>query len=239
MVKTFKALSLLLSYPTAEIQAAAADLKQALAREALVPAQLQGRLADLCDQLAKRDLIDLQERYVLLFDRTRSLSLHLFEHVHGQSRDRGQAMVDLMDLYARHGLTIAARELPDHLPLFLEFLSILPVDAARTHLAQIGHIVKAIAQRLDKRRSVYGAVFAALQALAAGRPSQGDLDALRDQPDDDPSDLMALDASWQDAPVTFGPPAAGMTAPGNACPAARATLALMDGGGAMRRSHDD
>ena len=69
------------------------------------------------------DLYDLQERYVLLFDRTRSLSLHLFEHVHGESRDRGQAMVDLKALYERHGLHMSSSELPDHLPLFLEFLS--------------------------------------------------------------------------------------------------------------------
>ena len=77
----------------------------------------------LLDELATGDLYDLQERYVLLFDRTRSLSLHLFEHVHGESRDRGQAMVDLKALYERHGLLMSSSELPDHLPLFLEFLS--------------------------------------------------------------------------------------------------------------------
>ena len=68
----------------------------------------------------------MQERYVLLFDRTRSLSLHLFEHVYGESRDRGQAMVDLKQLYEQHGLFMSSSELPDYLPLFLEFLSAVP-----------------------------------------------------------------------------------------------------------------
>ena len=238
MARTFKALSLLLSYPTEDIQAAAEDLTHALEVEALVPERSRQRLARLIDQLAKRDLIDLQERYVLLFDRTRSLSLHLFEHVHGQGRDRGQAMVDLMGVYERHGLTIQARELPDHLPLFLEFLSILPAGEAREFLSQIQHIVVAIKDRLRKRRSVYAAVFAALEELASGQPRQDDLDALRDQPDDDPRDLAALDQAWQDEAVTFGPGSAGMVAPGGACPAARATLARMDSGGKHEGSDD-
>ena len=238
MARTFKALSLLLSYPTDEIRASAEDLARVLEVEALIPEHTRQRLARLIDQIAKRDLIDLQERYVLLFDRTRSLSLHLFEHVHGQGRDRGQAMVDLMGVYQRHGLTIQARELPDHLPLFLEFLSILPTGQARGFLSQIQHIVTAIKDRLRKRRSVYAAVFSALEELASGPAKQGDLDALRDQPDDDPNDLAALDEAWEDEAVSFGPGSAGTAAPGGGCPAARATLARMEAGGKQGGSHD-
>ena len=122
MIRTFKILSLLLSYPTEEFQAAASELTAVLDQEALLPARMRPRLAALIDELATRDLYDLQERYIHLFDRTRSLSLHLFEHVHGESRDRGQAMIDLMELYEKAGLQIDAKELPDYLPLFLEFL---------------------------------------------------------------------------------------------------------------------
>ena len=131
MIRTFKVLSLLLTYPTAELKAAAPELAAALDAEALLPERLRARLAALIGEIAARDLYDLQERYVLLFDRTRSLSLHLFEHVHGEGRDRGQAMVDLIELYERGGLRLEAKELPDYLPLFLEFLSTRPFGEAQ------------------------------------------------------------------------------------------------------------
>ena len=126
MRRTLKVLSALLSYPTAELQAAVPEMRAALDREARLPQRNRDRLDRILDEIATGDLYDLQERYVLLFDRTRSLSLHLFEHVHGESRDRGQAMVDLKSLYERHGLLMSSSELPDHLPLFLEFLSTIP-----------------------------------------------------------------------------------------------------------------
>ncbi len=209
MTKTFKVLSLLLTYPTAELQSAAPALRDALAEDGLVlPAQITG-LGRLLDELERDDLYDLQERYVLLFDRTRSLSLHLFEHVYGESRDRGAAMVDLAQEYARRGLAIGARELPDFLPLFLEFLSTLPLAEARAWLAQTAHIIAALRQRLRKRRSSYAAVFKAIESLAKAPPSEAGLAALIPVEDDDPDDLEALDRAWEDAPVTFGPGAGG------------------------------
>ena len=166
MIRTFKVLSLLLSYPTEEIRAAASGFHDVIESEGLVPARFRKGLHDVIDEVAARDLYDLQERYILLFDRTRSLSLHLFEHVHGESRDRGQAMVDLMALYESHGLYIGAKELPDYLPLFLEFLATQPLPEARSLLAQPLHVVTALGERLRKRKSVYAAVFRALEALA-------------------------------------------------------------------------
>jgi nitrate reductase molybdenum cofactor assembly chaperone NarJ/NarW len=131
---TLKVLSALLTYPTAELLAAVPEMRAALDAEGRLPRRNRDRLDRLLEDLAIHDLYDLQERYVLLFDRTRSLSLHLFEHVHGESRDRGQAMVDLKSLYERHGLFMDSSELPDHLPLFLEFLSQIP-EAPRPKLA--------------------------------------------------------------------------------------------------------
>ncbi len=208
MAKTFKALSALLSYPTAELQAAVADLGGVIEHEGLVPPTARRQLALLMEDIATGDLMDLQERYVLLFDRTRSLSLHLFEHVHGESRDRGQAMIDLKALYEKNGLFIGSSELPDFLPLFLEFLSTRPAAEACETLAQPAHILAALAERLRKRRSFYEAVFRALTALAAVKPKSEEVLGLLAEADPDPTDLAALDAAWEDEPVTFGPGAA-------------------------------
>lgn len=209
MTNTFKALSVLLSYPTADLQEAADDIRDLLYGEKLAPAWVLLRLEPLLDDLKHQDLFELQERYVFLFDRTRSLSLHLFEHVHGESRDRGQAMVDLKTLFARGGLEIEARELPDHLPLFLEYLSTRPVEEARALLAEPLNVIAALRERLEKRGTPYAAIFRALEAIAGGETEKHALDELRAAPDDDPNDLEALDAAWEDQPVTFGPGEAG------------------------------
>ncbi len=205
MAKTFKALSLLLSYPTPELQANARELREVLAGEGIVSGRQRRTLHPLIEGIASGDLFDLQERYVLLFDRTRSLSLYLFEHVHGESRDRGQAMIDLKTLYETNGLSISATELPDFLPLFLEYLSTRPLGEAAETLGQTAHILAALAERLKKRGSPYEAVFRALVAIAAAKPKDEDIEELMQEPDPDPTDLAALDQAWEDEPVTFGP----------------------------------
>ena len=205
MAQTFKVLSALLSYPTAELKQAAPALKAALEAEALLPPRVATMVARLIDDLASHELTDAQERYVFLFDRTRSLSLHLFEHVHGESRERGQAMVDLLQLYERHGLFLTAREQPDYLPLFLEFLSTQPLGEARALLAQPLHIVSALVDRLRKRDSIYEGALRALEALAKDAGAADELVVLPEVAQDDPNDLAALDRAWADEPVTFGP----------------------------------
>ena len=163
---TFRILSALLRYPDEAVQRAAPEFAAALAEDGLLSAGQRAALRPLIGALASEDLLDLQERYVALFDRGRALSLHLFEHVHGESRDRGQAMVDLRDRYEREGLEIAAKELPDYLPLFLEYLSVLPSVQAREELAQPGVIVAALARRLDERASLYAPAMQVLAELA-------------------------------------------------------------------------
>lgn len=208
MKKTFKALSALLSYPDEALQNAAAELRNVIEEEALLPADDRRLLVSLIDEIATDDLYVLQERYVELFDRTRSLSLHLFEHVLGESRDRGQAMIDLKSLYEQNGLCLSATELPDYLPAFLEFLSTRPLADARRLLSQPAHILTALAERLHKRRSSYAAVFEALAALAVLAPDAPDVNVMPEGPDADPNDLAALDAQWEEEAVTFGPGAA-------------------------------
>jgi len=208
MRRTLKVLSALLRYPTAELQAAVPEMRAALDAEARLPRNGRDHLDRLLEEIAAHDLYDLQERYVLLFDRTRSLSLYLFEHVHGESRDRGQAMVDLKALYERHGLVMASGELPDYLPLFLEFLSEIPEAEAWELLDEVAHVLEAIHLRLRKRKVPYAAIFACAQALARAKPQTEVVAALLSEPDEDPNDLAALDAAWEEEEVTFGPGAA-------------------------------
>lgn len=203
MNRTLKIVSLLLSYPTQELQAEMPEIIDALKLEPLKTPQ-KIRLIKLAEDIAGLDLYDAQERYVYLFDRTRSLSLHLFEHVHGESRDRGQAMVDLKEMYDAQGLEIDAKELPDHLPVFLEFLSTRPDAEIREMLGQTLHILTAICERLKKRKSIYANAFRVLTGLAAGKPEKKLIDDLLGQPDDDPDDLEALDRIWEEEAVTFG-----------------------------------
>jgi nitrate reductase delta subunit len=205
MANVFKALSALLTYPTKDLQACTGGISEILDSEQGISRSVRDQLHRLLEELATGDLYDLQERYILLFDRTRSLSLHLFEHVHGESRDRGQAMVDLQNLYGEGGLEISAAELPDFLPLFLEFLATQPKARAHELLGQPVHILSALAERLRKRKSSYEAVFRALVALAAVKPSDEEIANLLGEPDPEPDDLAALDAAWEDEPVKFGP----------------------------------
>jgi nitrate reductase delta subunit len=158
---------------------------------------LHALLADF----AAHDLLDMQERYVELFDRGRATSLHLFEHVHGESRDRGQAMVDLNATYAQAGLELTANELPDYLPVLLEFLSLQPDAVARDMLADCAHIVRKIGEAVAKRESRYAGVFEAVLTLAGERGLGADAAsaAQRDRP---------LDEEWVEEPVIFGPAAA-------------------------------
>lgn len=218
---TYRVLSRLLSYPSAEMTAALPELRAVLARECLLDSRDLAALAPLLAELAEEPLLNLQERYVLLFDRSRSLSLHLFEHLHGESRDRGQALVDLAGLYAEQGLAIAERELPDYLPLFLEFLSLLPAREAAALLAEPAHLLEALHRRLLKRGSSYAAVFGVLLRLAETKPDAAAVAALLQEPEEDPNDRAALDRAWEETAVTFGPdPAAG-------CPQTRDLLAQM------------
>jgi nitrate reductase delta subunit len=204
-MKTLRALGALLCYPTDDLVAAVGEIRGTFDREALLPAPERQALEPLLGELESGDLYDLQERYGLLFDRTRSLSLHLFEHVHGESRDRGQAMVDLLKLYEETGFTPTASELPDYLPLFLEYASTREPAAALELVGQPGNVIAALRERLAKRSSSYEPVMAALLGLSKAKLDAATLATLRAEPDPEPDDLEALDAAWVDQEVTFGP----------------------------------
>lgn len=203
----FRLLALLLDYPRAELREESLGL-HALIRTCELPEALRDGLAALLNELCQGDLLDVQARYDGLFERGRSVSLLLFEHVHGESRDRGQAMVDLLDRYTGAGLQIDVPELPDYLPLYLEYLSLLPFAAASEGLAEVAHILGLLALRLEERGSAYAAIFEALLELGGERPDLGALrrDQAQEQRDDS---LEAIDRAWEETPVSFTDPAGG------------------------------
>lgn len=191
-----RALARLLDYPSEPLLGHLDELSAALS-DAPVAAARRGAVRPLLGRLAAADLFESQERYIDTFDRGRRTSLNLFEHVHGDSRDRGQAMVDLLEMYRAEGIELATDQLPDYLPAFLEYLSVLPAGRAREQLAEVTHLVRAIGAVLARRASDYAGAFDLLLALA-GEPALGADDSAEDD-----TSFAAVDAAWLDAPVDF------------------------------------
>ena len=204
-MRILKALSALLTYPSAELIAALPEISALIEADRLLGKNDRAAIGALVSHLKNGDLFDQQEAFGLMFDRTRSLSLHLFEHVHGESRDRGQAMVDLIKVYEEGGFTPTTEELPDFLPLFLEYASTRAPQEALDLIAQPAHVITALAERLAKRKSPYEAIFRGLLSLAKAKPDKAALAALMAEPDPEPDDLEALDAAWEEEEVLFGP----------------------------------
>ncbi len=204
MAMTYRALSRLLSYPDQQLKREAQRCVDVVDREGLVSSDIADGLQALAARISTRDVYDLQSGYVDLFDRTRSVSLHLYEHVHGESRERGPAMVGLVELYRAHGLEIEANDLPDYLPIFLEFLSVVPDSEAASLIGEAAHVLEAIAARLAKRGDPYESIFRALLAISDKPADSAAVRSLLAIKDDDPNDLEALDKAWAEAPVNFG-----------------------------------
>jgi len=199
---TLKVLSLLLSYPEAALIEALDDLAGVVANENLLPEADKNAVLALIDSHRNKDLLELQENYVALFDRGRYLSLHIFEHVHGESRERGQAMVNLMQMYESCGFEIAARELPDYIPLFLEFLSQQSKAEAAELLQDAMPVLSLLGARLAERGSEYQAVFDALAGFAGEPEAIADIrrQAASEAPD---RTLAQMDQIWEEEAVSF------------------------------------
>ena len=188
---SLRVLARLLSYPDAELRSHLSAMRDALHTERAITL---GRLAELdvlMDTLSSSDALDTEAVYVQLFDCGRATSLHLFEHVHGDSRDRGPAMIDLAQTYDKAGLYLAPGELPDYLPVVLEFVSTQPPREARAFLSEMAHIFNAIFSALQQRQSAYASVIGALLELAGEKAQEVKL--APEEP---------LDESWVE-PVVF------------------------------------
>ena len=204
---TLRVLAKLLGYPSAELRAHLPDLREALAGERALGSARRAELEALIESLARTPALDVEAAYVELFDRGRSTSLHLFEHVHGDSRDRGPAMVDLAQTYEKAGLYLAPHELPDYLPVVLEYASTQPPVQARALLSEVAHILNAIFNALEKRESCYASVLGALLEMA-GETAR----AVAITPDE------PLDIAWAEPAAFDGCSTQGQAKPGDPQP---------------------
>lgn len=192
-----RALAALLSYPREEIRQALPEIAEVIRSSRLIAKRQQQDLLELVEVLGAGDLLETEARYVDVFDRGRSTSLNLFEHLHGDGRERGDAMVELMELYRRAGFELSTPELPDFLPVVLEYLSCRNLAEAQALLSDCAHILERLGRALIARRSPYAAVPQALLTLAGERP----VDVIAVAPADDPPETM--DEQWAE-PAAFG-----------------------------------
>jgi nitrate reductase delta subunit len=204
---TLRVLAALLSYPDEGVRRNLAEMREILHRERALPFDRLAELDALIGKLVRADPLDSEAGYVQMFDRGRGTSLHLFEHVHGDSRDRGPAMIDLAQTYEKAGLLLAPGELPDYLPAVLEFASTQPPREAKAFLGEMAHILSAIFGALRKRDSVYASVLGALLELAGEKAQAVAPEA--DEP---------LDETWAEPPVFGGCSTKGQARPGDPQP---------------------
>ncbi len=199
MIKTYKVLSLLLSYPNKELQDFLPQVENILKEDYLLQEDKISGLIEFCNRFNRLDLINWQEEYVQLFDYSRSVSLHIFEHIKGDSRDRGQAMVNLMEFYKVRGMQLTTKELPDYIPAFLEFISTLTTEKAAELLGETVHVMDRINEALNESGNTYSSIFQAIISLSAKKPDKAITQEMikNEKP-------LDLDAEYEEEPVTFG-----------------------------------
>lgn len=202
-----RVLAALLSYPDPGMRGHLSEMREILRSEKAFSAARLAELENLISTLTDTAPMDVEAGYVQLFDRGRATSLHLFEHVHGDSRDRGPAMIDLAQTYEKAGLYLAPGELPDYLPVVLEFVSTQPPREARAFLGEMTHIFNAIFSALQRQGSPYASILGALLELA-GEKAQA-VKLATEQP---------LDETWAEPPVFGGCSIKGQAKPGEAQP---------------------
>jgi nitrate reductase delta subunit len=204
---TLRVLAALLAYPDQEMRGYLDDMLAILRSEHALSAERLQEIDALIDSLVTADPLEAEAGYVELFDRGRATSLHLFEHVHGDSRDRGPAMIDLAQTYEKAGLYLAPGELPDYLPAVLEFVSTQPAAEARAFLSEMSHIFNSLFNALQGRASPYASVVGALLELAGEKAQPVKIAA--EQP---------LDESWIEPRVFDGCSSQGQARPGQPQP---------------------
>lgn len=218
-----KVISRLLDYPCEPLTKARDELLTVVDSEARLCETNRATLNSFIQNLCSKELFDSQERYDLLFDRGRSLSLLLFEHVHGESRDRGQAMVDLMNVYKSKGFEIDSAQLPDFIPLYLEFLSEQEEDYAQEWLADICHLMTMLSERLVERNCDYSILFDSLIEISGLEVDRKEVAAaVKKEKRDDT--LEMIDREWEDKEVKFTDPLSYSGRAAEQCPSASAGL---------------
>ncbi len=210
MTKSLRVLAALLGYPDAPMRGHLPEMRELLHEERALSDARLAELDALMAALERADPLQAESDYVELFDRGRGTSLHLFEHVHGDSRERGPAMIDLGQTYESAGMVLTEGELPDYLPAVLEFVSTQPVREAKAFLGEMSHIFNAIFGALQHRESAHASVLGALIELAGERAQA--VASIR------PPVEEALDESWAEPVVFDGCSSKGQARPGQAQP---------------------
>jgi nitrate reductase delta subunit len=199
MLKTYRILSLLLTYPNEEIYNFLPKVNSSLTEEKLLNSDSITNIDAFVDFFNQKPLAFWQEFYVQLFDYSKSASLYLFEHVHGDSKDRGQAMVDLIDLYKENGLQINRPELPDYLPVFLEFLAMQTQLKAEDYLSEVIDIVGFIHRKLEEKDNPYKYLLSAIIQLSKRKPTEARIEKMVSEMPE-----ITIDEAYEEVPVTFG-----------------------------------
>lgn len=203
-MKILALIAKLIDYPTQELLDAQEEIVEVIARDESLTTDDKHDLIKFIDERMAMDILDWQSDYDALFERGRSLSLLLFEHIHGESRDRGQAMIDLIAQYKEAGLQLDQKELPDYIPLFLEFLSTQGDENAKAWLQDVAHILAVLKVRLEQRDSDYEPLFKALVNLSEAPVVYDELwDQVKGEKRDDTKE--AIDKVWEEEMVKFGP----------------------------------
>ncbi|AGH97654.1 nitrate reductase molybdenum cofactor assembly chaperone [Micavibrio aeruginosavorus] len=226
-MRTLKILGFYMTYPEQGHIESANQCLEILRSEAWLSRASIEKLASLFQSFQKENLMDLQETYVALFDRTPSLSLHLFEHVHGDSRDRGQALVDLLGVYEDAGLFIDTAETPDYLPLFAEYLSHLAPEDARETIGSVVNILSSLAERLRNRGSEYACILDAMVETAGRSPDEKAVQDYLKKSSGDALSLDEMDREWEEQFAFNNTPQT--TGQDMGCPKAEEMLARMSG----------
>jgi len=203
-MKILNLIARLIDYPTEEIHQAGDEIIALIQNDAFLSEQDKVGLVNFVTGRCAMDILDWQSDYDALFERGRSLSLLIFEHIHGESRDRGQAMIDLMAQYKQAGLEIDVRELPDYIPLFLEFVATQGQENAEGWLQDVSHIFALLHVRLVQRDCDYAALFSALVNISKADINFDDLaNQVKGEKRDDTKE--AIDKVWEEEMVKFGP----------------------------------
>lgn len=197
-----RVVSLLLDYPTGALVEARRELREAVAGLAGAPGA--HAVARFLEEWGEAPLDELQRTYVETFDFDARASLHLTYHLHGDRRRRGLELVRLKRRFAEAGLELESEELPDYLPLVLEFAALAPGGEGATVLSELRVPLELVRSRLRQRGSPFAHL---LDAVVAGLPRLSRAEASRLEAlaaEGPPTKLVGLDPAAPLEPAPLG-----------------------------------
>jgi len=167
-MRIYKLLSALLDYPEQELLDHLPEVRGEIGKSQEIDATEKEAIRKFLSHLEDTDLTRLQEEYVKTFDLAPEHSLHLTHHLFGDDNDknRGPALIDLGELYKDYGVKAMTNELPDYLPLVLEFVAGLEQDEAAVFLSDANKVLGVLAANLAKAGSPYAPLLSIIESRA-------------------------------------------------------------------------